>query len=263
MSDFAEVIRNGSRDEELLRAIDMNRLPAHVAVIMDGNGRWARKRLLPRVAGHRAGVEAVRATVDTAARLGIKVLTLYAFSVENWKRPAYEIEALMTFLKEYLRKEIDNLDRNNIRFQTIGRTHELEESVRRELDSARSQTRNNSGMILNVALNYSGRAELIDAVKQMVAEGVAPEKITDQEISRHLYTGGLPDPDLMIRTSGEMRISNFLLWQLAYSEIYITDTLWPDFRRPHFFEAIIDFQKRERRYGGLIDAPEKLAVNAK
>ena len=263
MSDFAEVIRNGSRDEELLRAIDMNRLPAHVAVIMDGNGRWARKRLLPRVAGHRAGVEAVRATVDTAARLGIKVLTLYAFSVENWKRPAYEIEALMTFLKEYLRKEIDNLDRNNIRFQTIGRTHELEESVRRELDSARSQTCNNSGMILNVALNYSGRAELIDAVKQMVAEGVAPEKITDQEISRHLYTGGLPDPDLMIRTSGEMRISNFLLWQLAYSEIYITDTLWPDFRRPHFFEAIIDFQKRERRYGGLIDAPEKLAVNAK
>ncbi len=262
MSDFAEVIESGSRDEQLLAQIDRARLPRHVAVIMDGNGRWAKKRFLPRVAGHKAGVDAVRATVDTSARLGIEVLTLYAFSVENWKRPAYEIEALMTFLKEYLRKEIDSLDRNNIRFQTIGRTHELDESVQRELVSAKQQTAKNTGMILNVALNYGGRVELIDAVRTLVAAGKAAEEITEATISQHLYTKDLPDPDLMIRTSGEMRISNFLLWQLAYSEIYITDTLWPDFRRPHFFEAIIDYQKRERRYGGLIESPPKLMVNA-
>lgn len=262
MSDFAEVIQPGSREEQLLAQIDLMRLPRHVAVIMDGNGRWAKKRFLPRVAGHRAGVEAVRATVDTSARLGVEVLTLYAFSVENWKRPAYEIEALMTFLKEYLRKEIDNLDRNNIRFQTIGRTHELDESVQFELRSAIHQTANNTGMILNVALNYGGRVEMIDAVRALIAEGKRAEEITEAEISQHLYTKDLPDPDLMIRTSGEMRISNFLLWQLAYSEIYITDVLWPDFRRPHFFEAIIDYQKRERRYGGLIEKPIQAAVIA-
>lgn len=253
MSDFAGVIEPESRDEQLLAQIDLTRLPRHVAVIMDGNGRWAKKRFLPRVAGHRAGVEAVRATVDTSARLGIEVLTLYAFSVENWKRPAYEIEALMTFLKEYLRKEIDSLDRNNIRFQTIGRTHELDESVQFELRSAIHQTANNTGLILNVALNYGGRVELLDAVRALVAAGKPPEEITEAAISQQLYTNNLPDPDLMIRTSGEMRISNFLLWQLAYSEIYITDVLWPDFRRPHFFEAIIDYQKRERRYGGLVE----------
>jgi undecaprenyl diphosphate synthase len=253
MSDFAGVIEPESRDEQLLAQIDLTRLPRHVAVIMDGNGRWAKKRFLPRVAGHRAGVEAVRATVDTSARLGIEVLTLYAFSVENWKRPAYEIEALMTFLKEYLRKEIDSLDRNNIRFQTIGRTHELDESVQFELRSAIHQTANNTGLILNVALNYGGRVELLDAVRALVAAGKPPEEITEAAISQQLYTNNLPDPDLMIRTSGEMRISNFLLWQLAYSEIYVTDVLWPDFRRPHFFEAIIDFQKRERRYGGLVE----------
>jgi undecaprenyl diphosphate synthase len=262
MSDFAEVIQSGSRDAQMLASIDLTRLPRHVAVIMDGNGRWAKKRLMPRVAGHRAGVEAVRATVDTSARLGIEVLTLYAFSVENWKRPAYEIEALMTFLKEYLRKEIDHLDRNNIRFQTIGRMHELDESVKFELRSAMQQTANNTGMILNVALNYGGRVEIIDAVRALIAAGTRPEAITEAEISRHLYTKDLPDPDLMIRTSGEMRISNFLLWQLAYSEIYVTDVLWPDFRRPHFFAAIIDYQKRERRYGGLVDASPPLLVNA-
>jgi undecaprenyl diphosphate synthase len=253
MSDFAGVIEPESRDEQLLAQIDLTRLPRHVAVIMDGNGRWAKKRFLPRVAGHRAGVEAVRATVDTSARLGIEVLTLYAFSVENWKRPAYEIEALMTFLKEYLRKEIDSLDRNNIRFQTIGRTHELDESVQFELRSAIHQTANNTGLILNVALNYGGRVELLDAVRALVAAGKPPEEITEAAISQQLYTNNLPDPDLMIRTSGEMRISNFLLWQLAYSEIYVTDVLWPDFRRPHFFEAVIDYQKRERRYGGLVE----------
>ena len=262
MTDFADVIKPGSREEQLLAQIDLARLPRHVAVIMDGNGRWAKKRFMPRIAGHRAGVEAVRAAVDTGARLGLEVLTLYAFSVENWKRPAYEIEALMTFLKEYLRKEIDSLDRNNIRFQTIGRTHELDESVQFELRSALHQTTKNTGMILNVALNYGGRVEIIDAVRTLVAKGKTAEEITEAEISRHLYTKDLPDPDLMIRTSGEMRISNFLLWQLAYSEIYITDVLWPDFRRPHFFEAIIDYQRRERRYGGLIEASPKLLVNA-
>jgi undecaprenyl diphosphate synthase len=159
----------------------------------------------------------------------------------------------MTFLKEYLRKEIDSLDRNNIRFQTIGRTHELDESVQFELRSAIHQTANNTGLILNVALNYGGRVELLDAVRALVAAGKPPEEITEAAISQQLYTNNLPDPDLMIRTSGEMRISNFLLWQLAYSEIYVTDVLWPDFRRPHFFEAVIDYQKRERRYGGLVE----------
>ena len=251
MSNFENVIKAGSNEAKLLAQIDLLRLPRHVAVIMDGNGRWAKKRFLPRVAGHRAGVEAVRNSVDTAARLGIEVLTLYAFSVENWKRPAYEIEALMTFLKEYLRKEIDNLDRNNIRFQTIGRMHDLDESVQVELNSAIQQTAKNTGMVLNVALNYSGRVEIVDAVRSIIKAGTAPETITEAELSKHLYTYDLPDPDLMIRTSGEFRISNFLLWQLAYAEIYITEVYWPDFRRPNFFSAIIDYQKRDRRFGGI------------
>jgi len=228
---------------------------------MDGNGRWAKRRHLPRVAGHRAGVEAVRTTVETSARLGIDVLTLYAFSVENWKRPPFEIEALMTFLKEYLRKELENIHRNNIRFETIGRVNELDESVQFELRSAIRKTANNTGMVLNVALNYGGRVELVDACRKLLdrclAEGRAPETITEAEITRHLYTANLPDPDLLIRTSGELRLSNFLLWQIAYSEIYVTDVLWPDFRRPDLFAAIIDFQKRERRYGGLVDSTRR------
>ena len=255
LEDFAELIEAGSRDEQLLNQIDFTRLPRHIAVIMDGNGRWAKRRYLPRVAGHRAGVEAVRATVDTSARLGIEVLTLYAFSVENWKRPPFEIEALMTFLKEYLRKEIESIHRNNIRFQTIGRTAELDESVQFELRSATRRTAGNTGMVLNVALNYGGRVEMVDAFRKIYEkferEGRVPESITEAEIERHLYTADLPDPDLMIRTSGEMRVSNFLLWQIAYSEIYVTDTLWPDFRCPDLFAAIIDYQKRERRFGGL------------
>ncbi len=251
MSNFANIIKAGSEEANLLAQIDLSRLPRHVAIIMDGNGRWAKKRFLPRIAGHRAGVEAVRDSVDTAARLGIEALTLYAFSVENWKRPAYEIEALMTFLKEYLRKEIDNLDRNNIRFQTIGRTHDLDESVQVELASAIQQTAGNTGMVLNVALNYGGRVEIVDAVRSLIKTGTPPEEINEAELSKHLYTHNLPDPDLMIRTSGEFRISNFLLWQLAYSEIYITDVFWPDFRRPNFFAAIIDYQKRDRRFGGI------------
>lgn len=264
LEDFAGLIEPDSRDEQLLNQIDFTRLPRHIAVIMDGNGRWAKRRHLPRVAGHRAGVEAVRATVDTGARLGIEALTLYAFSVENWKRPPFEIEALMTFLKEYLRKEIENLHRNNIRFQTIGRTAELDESVQFELRSAIRKTAGNTGMVLNVALNYGGRVELVDAFRRIYEkferEGRGPEAITEAEITRHLYTSEIPDPDLMIRTSGEMRVSNFLLWQIAYSEIYVTDTLWPDFRRPDLFAAIVDYQKRERRFGGLKETVRRAVV---
>lgn len=266
LQDFAGLIEPGSRDEQLLKQIDFTRLPRHIAVIMDGNGRWANRRLLPRVAGHRAGVEAVRATVDTCARLGIEALTLYAFSVENWKRPPFEIEALMTFLKEYLRKELENIHRENIRFQTIGRTSELDESVQFELRSAIRKTAGNSGMILNVALNYGGRVELVDAFRKLMEkcehEGRAPGSITEVDISRQLYTADLPDPDLLIRTSGEMRVSNFLLWQIAYAEIYVTDTLWPDFRRPDIFAAIADYQKRERRFGGLSESARRAVVNA-
>lgn len=263
--DFAGLIKPGSRDEALLNQIDLTRLPRHVAVIMDGNGRWAKRRHLPRVAGHRAGVEAVRATVEASARLGVEYLTLYAFSVENWKRPPFEIEALMTFLKEYLRKELENIHRSNIRFQTIGRTSELDESVQFELRSAIRKTANNTGMTLNVALNYGGRVEIVDACRGLVdrflAEGRSPSTLTEADITENLYTADLPDPDLLVRTSGEMRVSNFLLWQIAYSEIYVTDVLWPDFRRADLFEAIIDYQKRERRYGGLVDSTRR-AVNA-
>jgi undecaprenyl diphosphate synthase len=269
LQDFTGLIEPGSRDEQLLNQIDFTCLPRHIAIIMDGNGRWANRRFLPRIAGHRAGVEAVRSTVDTCARLGIEALTLYAFSVENWKRPPFEIEALMTFLKEYLRKELENIHRNNIRFQTIGRINELDESVQFELRSAIRKTANNSGMVLNVALNYGGRVELVDAFRKLLEkcerEGCAPESITECDIARQLYTAELPDPDLLIRTSGEMRISNFLLWQIAYAEIYVTNTLWPDFRRPDIFAAITDFQKRERRFGGLIEKGEsarRAVVNA-
>lgn len=265
LQDFYGLIEPGSRDEQLLNQIDFSRLPRHIAVIMDGNGRWANRRFLPRVAGHRAGVEAVRAKVDTCARLGIQALTLYAFSVENWKRPPFEIEALMTFLKEYLRKELDNIHKENIRFQTIGRMKELDESVQFELRSAIHKTANNTGMTLNVALNYGGRVELVDAFRQLMTacerEGRSPDSITDADISRHLYTCDLPDPDLLIRTSGEMRVSNFLLWQIAYAEIYVTDTLWPDFRRPDVFAAIVDYQKRDRRFGGLSEN-RRAVVNA-
>ena len=264
--DFSGIIEPGSVEEQLLTQIDFTRLPRHIAIIMDGNGRWAKRRHLPRVAGHRAGVEAVRSTVETGARLGLEALTLYAFSVENWKRPPFEIEALMTFLKEYLRKELENIHRNNIRFQTIGRTNELDESVQFELRSAVRKTANNTGMVLNVALNYGGRVEMVDAFRKLMEkcqrEGRSAESITEAEIGRHLYTADLPDPDLLIRTSGEMRVSNFLLWQIAYSEIYVTDILWPDFRRPNLFAAIIDYQKRDRRYGGLSGTHHRAVVNA-
>jgi undecaprenyl diphosphate synthase len=237
------------KEDPLLQLINRNALPAHIAVIMDGNGRWARKRGLPRIAGHRAGINAVREVLEGSAELGVSVLTLYAFSVENWKRPPGEVRTLMLLLREYLNREIDNLDRNNIRFQTIGRTERLEPAVREELERAVARTKSNTGLKFLVALNYGGRTEILDAVNRLLA--ARRDEVDEGEFSNHLYTAGLPDPDLLIRTSGEMRVSNFLLWQIAYTEIYVTETLWPDFGRKDLYEAIIAFQKRERRYGGL------------
>jgi undecaprenyl diphosphate synthase len=252
MEDLNGLADPGSPEARLVRKIDPNRLPRHVAVIMDGNGRWAGVRHLPRVAGHRAGIDSVREIVEVCARLHVQVLTLYAFSVENWKRPRSEVRTLMRLLKEYVRRELDNIQKNNIRFQAIGRIHELDSSVRKELAHAMYETAANTGMLLNIALNYSGRTELIDTFNRLWKEyrmnGV---EVTEEMISACLYTSGAPDPDLLIRTSGEMRISNFLLWQIAYSEIYVTPTYWPDFRRKHLFEAILDYQKRDRRYGGI------------
>jgi undecaprenyl diphosphate synthase len=251
LKGFAET---GSPEAGLLKLIDKDRLPKHIAVIMDGNGRWAGLRKLPRVAGHRAGIESVRDIVESSARLGLPVLTLYAFSVENWKRPRREVLTLMNLLKEYIHLELKNVHKNNIKFQAIGRIQELEESVRSQLQKAMKTTSGNTGMLLNVALNYGGRAELVDTFNRLFKEfkqNGHESHISEELISRSLYTSGIPDPDLLIRTSGEMRISNFLLWQIAYSEIYITPTLWPDFRRKHLLEAILEYQRRDRRYGGI------------
>jgi undecaprenyl diphosphate synthase len=262
LADFAQVVSKGSPDERLLASVDWNRLPRHVAIIMDGNGRWAAQRGQPRVAGHRAGVEAVRAAVDTGARLGLGALTLYAFSTENWKRPRYEVDALMRMLRKYLRLELDEINRQNIRFQTIGRIEALAPTVREEIARASERTAANTGMVLSVALNYGGRAEIVDAcraaVRKLQAEGKSPDELSEEQVERELYTHSLPELDLLVRTSGELRISNFLLWQSAYAEIYVTETLWPDFRRIHLLEAVVGYQQRSRRFGGL-----KLVVNAK
>jgi undecaprenyl diphosphate synthase len=247
-----EVVK-GSDEAGLVRQLDAGRLPAHVAIIMDGNGRWAAQRHLPRVEGHRAGIESVRDTVETGARLGLKVLTLYAFSIENWKRPVSEVSTLMMLLKRYLRSELKTLLRNNIRFNVIGRPGDLAPDIREELDAAEARTASNTGMLFNIALNYGGRAEIIDAARRAIAEGIPADALDEQRFADLLYTKGQPDPDLLIRTSGEMRVSNFLLWQIAYSEIWVTDTLWPDFRRRHLLEAILDFQKRDRRFGGIAE----------
>ena len=255
LSDFSGIVKKGTRESILLASIDWDRLPRQVAIIMDGNGRWAALRGQPRIAGHRAGVEAVRSAVDTGARLGLGGLTLYAFSTENWKRPRYEVDALMRMLRRYLRLELDEIDKQNIKFRTIGRTGALAESVRREIAKAVERTSQNSGMVLTVALNYGGRAEIVDAcraaVRRLMDEGNAPDELTEDRIANELYTRNLPELDLLVRTSGELRISNFLLWQVAYSEIYVTETLWPDFRRVHLLEAVVDYQRRDRRFGGL------------
>jgi undecaprenyl diphosphate synthase len=258
MADFSRVARAGSEDEQLLGRLDRTRIPRHVAIIMDGNGRWAKERGLPRVEGHRAGVAAVSDVVEAAAQLGIEILTLYAFSVENWKRPRYEIWALMNLLKDYLKRELATLVDNGIRLQLLGRWRELEPSVVTELERALQETAGCQGMQLNIALNYSGRCEIVDACRQIVADWAGGEKveIDEQTIGHYLYTSGQPDPDLLIRSSGELRVSNFLLWQIAYTEIWMTDVQWPDFRRDHLLRAILDFQSRDRRFGAVSDADD-------
>jgi len=243
----------------LLEKLNLARLPRHVAVIMDGNGRWAKRRHLPRIAGHRKGTETARSTIETCARLKIEALTLYAFSVENWRRPKTEIDFLMQLLRDYLRQEMPLLQKNNIRMRFLGRADDLPAGVQKDTREATEATAANTGMVLSVALNYGGRAEIVDAANALLdetREAGTSRKLTERDIERHLYTAGLPDPDLLVRTSGEMRVSNFLLWQIAYAEIFVTETLWPEFNRARLLEAFVEFQKRNRRYGGIDQSDE-------
>ena len=253
--NFQGEINPRTREAKLLDAIDLERLPRHIAVIMDGNGRWAKQRGRPRIFGHRAGAESVRSILDTCTRLEIEAVTLYAFSTENWKRPKAEVSGLMSMLKRYIRSEMKEVKANNIRFRAIGDLHGLAPDVQKEIEWATAQTSENNGTKLNVALNYGGRAEIVRAARLAVADverrNDVIDHLTEADIERNLYTYGVPDVDLLIRTSGEMRISNFLLWQIAYAEIFVTPTLFPDFRRPEIFEAIIEFQKRDRRFGDV------------
>jgi undecaprenyl diphosphate synthase len=247
--------RKNKKDDDLLSKINMKKIPKHIAIIMDGNGRWAKKRNLPRTLGHAAGVEALRDIVKASSQIGVKVLTLYAFSTENWKRPKNEVNALMNLLVEYLKKEVDELHQENVKIITIGDITKLQLKCQNELNKACEKTKNNSGLILNLALNYGGRSEIVEMVKT-ISEGVKIGKIELDEIdenmvSNNLYTKGLPDPDLIIRPSGELRISNFLLWQCAYSEFWFSDIYWPDFKKNNLYKAIIDYQGRDRRFGGI------------
>lgn len=236
-------------EEELLSSLDRNKIPRHIAVIMDGNGRWARHRSLPRVFGHRAGITSVREIVRACGELGVEVLTLYAFSSENWSRPTTEVKALMKLLEEYLERELPELQKNHVRLKAIGRLEALPAGAQAKLAKVSKATAGNSGLTLVLALNYGGRQEIVDACRKAMKAG---EKDLDEKLlGKYLYSAGTPDPDLLIRTSGEMRISNFLLWQLAYTELYVTATPWPEFRRPHLYGAIRDYQRRERRFGGL------------
>jgi undecaprenyl diphosphate synthase len=257
MKGLLEALRPGEEDESLARTIDPARLPAHIAIIMDGNGRWARRRGQLRVAGHKAGMRPVRMVVETCSQMGIQALTLYAFSVENWKRPRTEVEMLWRLLQTYLRIELPELMRQEIRLSVIGRQDNLPESVRKQLAEALEKTEKNRGLRLNLAINYGGRAEIVDAVKALVEDAKRGDVVIDEAaIASRLYTAGMPDPDLLIRTSGEMRVSNFLLWQIAYAELYVTDVLWPDFSRGDLLRAILDYQKRDRRFGGLGSPPQ-------
>jgi undecaprenyl diphosphate synthase len=253
--NFEEVLNPRTKEAELLSRIDLARLPRHIAVIMDGNGRWAKRRGKPRIFGHREGAGSVRTIVDTCARLEVAAITLYAFSTENWKRPKAEISGLMQMLKRYLKSELEEAHRNNVRFQAIGKIDGLATDVQKQIAHGMSETAHNTGMVLSVALNYGGRAEIVHAcrlaAKDVLDRGESVESLGEADIERNLYTRGLPEVDLLIRTSGEFRISNFLLWQLAYSEIFVTPTLFPDFRRAELFEAILDYQKRERRFGDI------------
>jgi len=255
MVDLYSLADEGTEEMQILRSLDLSRLPRHVAIIMDGNGRWAGRRHLPRVAGHRAGIASVRDVVEASARLGLEAITLYAFSKENWKRPRAEVETLMQLLREYLRRELETLQKNRIRFRVIGAIEELVAPVREELERGMAATSSNDGLLFNIALSYGGRAEIVEACRRLLTEAasgrVDPASLDEATFARFLYTAGVPDPDLLIRTSGELRVSNFLLWQIAYAEIWVTETLWPDFRRRELFRAIADFQKRNRRYGGI------------
>jgi undecaprenyl diphosphate synthase len=230
-------------------------LPAHVAVIMDGNGRWAKQRHLPRVEGHRNGVESVRAVVRAAGEVGVKYLTLYAFSVENWNRPKEEVDTLMKYLARFLRGEIGELNRNNVRLEVIGQIYRLPEFVQEQLRKTQEALAKNNGLTLILALSYGGRTEIVEAVRSLASKAKAgkiePAEITEEVFAEHLYTRHLPDPDLLIRTSGELRISNFLLWQISYAELVVTPTLWPDFRKAQFCEALEEYARRHRRFGGL------------
>ena len=257
-----EALAPGNRDRELALTLDPARIPSHIAIIMDGNGRWAKRRGLPRIAGHKVGVATVRSVVEDCANLGVTALTLYAFSAENWKRPRAEIDMLWRLLRFYLRHELDDLQRNNIRLQSIGHVEALPERAYEELRSAERATERNTGMRLNLAINYSARIELVDAVNAIVdearIEGCLSNLVIDEKmISRRLYTAGMPEPDLLIRTSGEMRVSNFLLWQIAYAELYVTDTLWPDFNRTELLERHSRFSEARaafwRAFGGAAD----------
>ena len=265
MQDFLEWAQPGSEEWRMARRLIPNRLPRHIAVIMDGNGRWARKRLLPRAAGHRAGVKPVREIIEACCRLGIEALTLYAFSVENWKRPKAEIQTLWALLRQYLKQELPELKANGVRFQTIGRIEALPQGVCDDIDNAIVETSANMGMRLNIALNYSGRSEIVDAVNDLLRQAQRrdePLQIDERGMSDRLYTAGIDDPDLLIRTSGEYRVSNFLLWQIAYSEIWVTDRYWPDFRTTDLLESLLAYQKRHRRFGGLPDQASPLRSDA-
>ena len=237
----------------LLKQIDINSLPKHIAIIMDGNGRWAKKRFLPRIAGHRAGVKTVDRIVTICRKIGIKALTLYSFSEENWSRPKNEINALMEILKRYLKKELDRMLKEDIRFNTIGTIDNLPLSAQKIIQDAKERTKNSKGMVLTLALSYGSRSEIVDAVREIASDikknKISVEDITPGLFQSYLYTKGLPEPDLLIRTSGELRISNFLLYQIAYAELYFTDLLWPDFKEDDLLKAVIEFQARERRFG--------------
>jgi undecaprenyl diphosphate synthase len=237
----------------IMKEIDPAKLPLHVAIIMDGNGRWAERHAMGRIMGHRKGADSVRETVRTCHRIGIRYLTLYAFSMENWLRPKAEVRALLRLLKEYLENEAQEMMDQNIRLVAIGNLDSLGESVHMTLQETIDRTARNKGMVLNLALSYGGRDEMVEAARRMVSDGLAgritPAEVTKELFAGHLSTAGLPDPDLLIRTGGECRISNFLLWQMAYTEFYFTETLWPDFRERHFLKAITDYQQRERRFG--------------
>lgn len=250
------VLPEKQADNHQINEIDLSRLPQHVAIIMDGNGRWAQKRGLPRSVGHRAGVESLRTAVKVCTNIGIKYLTVYAFSTENWKRPKEEVDTLMNLLVEYLEKEVAELNQQGVQIRAYGDLAGLPLAAQQALTRSINLTAKNNKLVLGLCLNYGGRAEIVQAVNQIAAEVKAgkidPGSIDEEMIEKFLYTRDIPDPDLLIRPAGELRISNYLLWQLAYTEFWLTDVLWPDFREEHFLQAIVDYQKRERRFGGLL-----------